>query len=318
MGKKNFNSIPHHIGRELSAINSELIEVACIKKITLNEIKNYQHLEISCNEQGLIIPNEAVIPSEKMGRFSKYNIYGRTIVRKDLPKVDRWYFWDIPIYGDYSKGTITASQKRNVYQREYWDPEYLAIKIELISSSNNVYLVKFSFEHPISKDSSTFDHDLLFRCNILQENLQECHAYAPESPKETYINTYYLDWDIFPPGQLSPEVIYSRSNASKGKVELTEFKKRLEVIRGLNVKSEIQGKGIFSKYFGVILDNDIVIFENTFWGNALYVVYDNWENVSKIPRSELIKMDPAKRNFERIVHGKYWITALSNAINKKP
>lgn len=314
MGKKNFKSIPKHIQRELSSIDSGLIEVGCIKNITPANVKDFTHLGITLDSGRLILPEEPVVPPIQSGRFSKYNSQGRTIVRKDLPKIVKSFDYELPVWGDYSKGINSGFYTKQVYQREYWQPEFLALKTEALDSTPDGKIVKFVFELPLSRSSATFSHDLLYRCNILQENLQDCHILASNASKEAYMNTIQLDWDIFPPGELDAEYIYNRSGRGNNKVELSEFKRRLELIRQQNPKQEIQGLGVFSKYFGAVLQNNVVVFENLFWGNALYVVYNNWEDISKIPRSDLMRMDPTTTDFERIVHGKNWESRFFKAI----
>ena len=88
----------------------------------------------------------------------------------------------------------------------------------------------------------------------------------------------------------------------------------MDIIKEANPIEFIQGKGQFKSYFGAKFPNGKVVFENIYWGNALYVVHDNWEEVSKQPRSELMKIDPLNRNFTRIIHNKYWKENFLRAI----
>lgn len=80
----------------------------------------------------------------------------------------------------------------------------------------------------------------------------------------------------------------------------------MDVIKVANLIEFIQGKGQFKNYFGAKFSNGKVVFENIYWGNVLYVVHENWEEISKQPRNELMRINPLNRNFTQIIHNKYW------------
>lgn len=83
----------------------------------------------------------------------------------------------------------------------------------------------------------------------------------------------------------------------------------------MNPKSYIVGKGGFSRYIGAKLGDELVVFENIRYGNALYVLYESWETVSKRSRLDLIQGTDA--DFERIPHVDGWAEQLRAAVRKK-
>lgn len=81
----------------------------------------------------------------------------------------------------------------------------------------------------------------------------------------------------------------------------------------LSIKKYIIGVNSFHRYFGAILNNDIVILENIRYGNALYVFFQDWENLSKLSRIELLSSTSHK--FTRIIHSKRWKSKVMQAIS---
>lgn len=58
-----------------------------------------------------------------------------------------------------------------------------------------------------------------------------------------------------------------------------------------------------SAYFGAQFADDVVVFENINFGNAAYVLYEGWKEMSKLSRTELLRDE---NSFDRIVHSKGW------------
>jgi hypothetical protein len=59
-----------------------------------------------------------------------------------------------------------------------------------------------------------------------------------------------------------------------------------------------------NRYIGALFADDLVVFENVRYGNALYVLYGNWEEISKRPRIDLLRNRDV--SFERFVHSADW------------
>ena len=71
------------------------------------------------------------MPDASNGRFSKYNILGRVIVRKDLPKITKFMEYELQDWGgNWHSGTYP----KRVYQREYWEPKLLELEFKLNTS----------------------------------------------------------------------------------------------------------------------------------------------------------------------------------------
>lgn len=311
MGKKNFNSIPEHIRVKLAVIETDLIEVCTIEKINAKNIKDYEKLGFKFRSDEIEFTKNPLLPLESWGRYSKYNIKGRTIIRKDLPKVTTDIPYELQDWGGYWH---TGTYQRFVYQREFWEPKFLNLEFTPIKQMGTDFLVKISVEGILNKAQKDFEFELLYRCNLLQECAGNCDIYAAQCTKEDYMKIAYIDWEIFPPGELSLDKLYESIPNNTQKPSKEEFKDRLETILKANPVEMIHGAGQFRSYIGAKFANGKVAFENSYWGNALYVVHKNWEEISKQSRSELMRLDPTKRDFTRIVHNKKWKDNFFRAI----
>ena len=310
MGKKNFNSLPKHIKVKLLNSKQNLIEVCCIEKININNINNYKQLGIDTIKGNISFKTNPLLPDIKNGRYSKYNIEGRTIICKNLPMTIKFMQYELKDWGgNWHSGTYP----KKVYQREFLEPKFLHLTFSLVKRIKNDYFIKISVG-TLNKTEEMFEQELLFRCNLLQEFINNCDIFDAECPQEDYIKTEFVDWEIFPPGELTNEQIYNSIPNNANKPTQEEFNERFDTIKEANPIEFIQGKGQFKSYFGAKFSNGKVVFENIYWGNALYVVHKNWEEISKQPRSELMRIDPLNRNFTRIIHNKYWKKNFLRAI----
>jgi hypothetical protein len=86
----------------------------------------------------------------------------------------------------------------------------------------------------------------------------------------------------------------------------------MEFFETLNPKHYIRGTNKFNLYFGAVLQNDIVILENIRYGNAIYIFKRDWEELSKLSRTELLNMQ--NEYILRIIHTSNWKNNVNNTI----
>jgi hypothetical protein len=303
--KKNFSKFPKEAEEKISALESQYIQVICIKSISKEDIinNNYGHIAIRFEDDSITY-KDRIIPSIQNGRYSKYNRKGRIIVRDDLPKVEKYYSFERPNYGDYSKGTHDISFSKKVKQKEIWVPEFIAIKVKLIEEQNDKYTFKFEVDDIIDKTIEGYKDYLMFHINLLQENCGDYDIHEANITDEELINTLYVDWELLPPGSDKIERFINSIRRSVSEEEHKEIRGRYKFIKSLKPSAFIKGKNKFSKYFGAEFDDDIVILENIHYGNAIYVFYGDWEKLTKLSRTELLRMKTDK--FTRIVHTRDW------------
>jgi hypothetical protein len=317
--KKNIRMIPPAIRVKIADGAGPLI-VATTKKIPADTIGQglYDHLSIRLGAGGIEFRSQ-VIPPPDVGRYSARNVEGCYFTRTDLPKITKSFYMEAPNFGDRSKGSHTVVHDRLVYQREFREPRDIAISMELLGASegvSQVYLMKFTVEYVLDPHDPDFEDDLLFCLNLLQENVGAVDVYPSGTTKEDFVKTLTLDWEIFPPGSVDDIVRrFGKKMRSAKAGSDAVLRDRIETFSKLKPKAYIQGTAGFNSYIGAQFADDLVVFENVRYGNALYVLYENWESISRRSRIDLIRGTDA--DFDRIIHGPVWKEQLDAIIRSQ-
>jgi hypothetical protein len=171
-------------------------------------------------------------------------------------------------------------------------------------------------------DPDWIDHEKLSRLRALREqNLPPTNGgHVPVSLDDMHQGpegTMRVAWEIFPPGTID-EVVRFFSKGVGGNKEVREgiLRERVEAFMAIRPEGYIRGIDRFDGYIGAKISDKLVVFENWRYGNALYVVSDNWERIAKRPRLDLLRDDEAKPHFERIIHGPGWQKRLEDTIRR--
>jgi hypothetical protein len=289
-------------------ITSDMVVVASAKKIPLKTITDGQYSHLGLSYNGSVEVTASIVPDAEVGRYAARNRFGWEVKRTDLPMITKSFSWETPNFGDAATyGTHTHHQDRKVYQVEAFEPRMFPIKIELLNAPGaDVALVKFEVGQVLDKTADGFNDDLLFCLNLLQESTGVSEVHASNATREEFIGTTALDWEVFPPGQAEAVI----AAMTRGRNGLSPHKagilaERIKLFNRLPVEQIIRGSGHFdSAYVGALYADDLVVFENMNYGNALYVLYDDWKDVSKRSRLELLRGTTAK--FDRVVHTDGW------------
>ncbi len=305
---KNLLKVPAHILARLKSFGQDDVIVACVKLVTPDDVGRYRHLGLDLINGELFAP-ERQVPKPGAGKYSKANVLGWEKVRKDLPKEKRTYGFWAPNYGDWSRGSHYVSHERDVYPREFYPPKEVELSITSVGAIAGGHKVKFAVEQVINQRTPNFALELLYNLNILQENVGASDVFASEATMEEYARTVRVDWQLLPPGTTG-EVM---KRLLEGKVRPTPeaektMTERVEFIGRLKPEAFIAGTDGFLRYFGAKFGDDLVVFENARYGNALYVMYEDWEVVSRRSRIDLLA--GPRDTFERVEHRKDWKETL--------
>ena len=123
-------------------------------------------------------------------------------------------------------------------------------------------------------------------------------------------------WEILPPGQRTENLARILSKFRAPSKELKErVLERYMLLEKLNPIAYISGTSGFQRYFGAQFADDLVVFENLEYGNAIYVMFEDWEDLSKRSRLDLLR-DGNGAHFERIVHRSGWEDAVKNVVSE--
>tara|TARA_R110000796_G_scaffold23085_1_gene66394 strand:- start:830 stop:1843 length:1014 start_codon:yes stop_codon:yes gene_type:complete len=312
--KKSFRKLPAKLSAKLGEINSPDVKVLAGKRISRAALDSGEYEHLGLTSKTLSVGQRwEVVPLEEIGTRSKRNQHGWEIIRDDLPKYTKYFYHDIAIYGDAARnGWTTAAIPRKVYERDFTPPYLFHIEVYVSEQfPDGTFGIVFSIDEVFSKLSSSFDDDFLFAVNLLQENTG-VSGVVPSSDPE-FVFTSELDWKIFPPGSID-EVVRELSQAenSAHSPDPNEIRERLLLFDQFEPTEYIRGLGGNDHYIGAKFADDLVAFENLKYGNALYVLYEDWKELAKKSRRELLKLSSKK--YDRIVHTEGWQTRFAALI----
>jgi hypothetical protein len=158
---------------------------------------------------------------------------------------------------------------------------------------------------PLDRSSNTFDEQLLFALNLLQENLGSADVLPTNAKAEQLLSTLGLAWQIFPPGTADDVVRSAIAGMRRANSEQQErVRERVAMFNALRPQCFLRGQGGLNSYVGALFADDLVVFENVRYGNALYVLFADWKDVSQRSRIDLLRARDVR--FERFVHSPGW------------
>lgn len=304
--KKSFKSIPPKTKAKIDTAKEDRLRVVAGKKVDTADIEAGAYAHLKLTDPSVDVGNRwEVVPDPTMGTRSKRNSEGWEVIRKDLPKYTKYFYHDIQNFGDGSTyGWSTVGIPREIYHRDSFPPYLFHIEVEIKERLRDGSLgVVFRIDESFDRTSETFSDDILFAINLLQENTGVHDISEDDDPD--IIFTGELSWQLFPPGDVD-EVI---GEILKGSIrseppDKDEVRQRLELFEEFEPTQYLKGLGGNDHYVGAKYTDDLVVFENFKHGNALYVLYEDWEALSQLPRRDILRLPTSK--FDRIIHTEGW------------
>jgi hypothetical protein len=314
----NFRKLPPSIKKRLDRIDGQYVVAGCSRSFSSEEISSgkLKHLGINLTENGLIFPT-SIIPPSTGGKYSDWNVNGHEVIRKDLPKETRYHTVQSPNWGDSSNGTHPVDLPHEAYPRDSYAPSLSEIKISSTSTESGQahYTLVFELDRVIDRKGKAFEDDLLEAINVLQENLGTCGVQKAGAKIEDYLKSLTVSWEVLPPGTKEEAVarVFSRRTPTPEEKALVED--RYTFLMSLKPESLVYGLSGIQRYFGGLLHESFVIFENIEYGNAIYVMFDDWKELSKRSRTELLSGRYGD-NFERVTHVAGWKASLRSIVRR--
>lgn len=319
--KKNYRKIPDFISHRINELSGN-IEVAVILDLQEIDFQNPLYSNFNLHiEDGGIAYTEEYIPQIYKGHYSKKNVEGYRIRHVEKPKIPKsYYVGERPTFGDYSKGSFSLYITRMVVPYDDIPPKEISICINLIDIKEvdrvMHYYFKISTSQILNKNSFNFLDDLFFNLNLLQENVRNVNVFSTNATVEDYTNTLSINWEIFPPGQQEQDInIITRGLRNLSPEREREISDRYNFLKQENPEKIIVGSSGMLRYFGAKFSERLIVFENTTYGNALYILFENWEELSKLSRLE-IQARPSDQ-YIRIRHIGKWKEKVKAIIRAK-
>ncbi len=268
---------------------------------------NSESLKSQCTKIGFpetLFAGVKVLP-RAIGPVSLYNVDGRDILLKDLPM--ETYYHDAYIkdwHGYYHYVDIPGKR----YRRNHVDGPCQEISFLMIGEKKYAisdYLPNTPDGKEILKHVINLFLEIFGECILFNKN--KC----PEVPT---INLKRANWQILPEG----EIIWDRVNKIAGNIQdENELVGKLQKYRFntiIKYKPDIAyyGKGGFHGYLVFIFKKkNLVLMENMVYGNATYVFRDNWEELSKMSKAEILKHNLQEL---RLVHRANWPSIIGKLL----
>jgi len=311
--KRNLRKIPDHVSEQLKDCTDKRFVVGVVRTVSNTDLEAgaYRHLGLGIAAGGIIF-KECVIPIAEMGIFSRRNREGWEIRRDDLPMVTRTFSIETPNYGDWGNGSHTMEWDRDCYQYDYVDAPQFAVHVQILKHSSHAAVFSFILDWPLDRAAEDFERDLLFALNILQENVGAAGLLAADASSVELLASIEMRWEFFPPGT-APEIErFFRGTSRSASPDLDKvIRERTELFMQMKPLRYLRGIGGMNRYIGAQFADDFVVFENVRYGNAIWVLFEEWSAASRRSRIDLLRLRDVP--YHRIVHSEGWQDRLPSS-----
>ena len=297
---------------QLAAIDSPAIVVATVRTVTRDDIASLGEFNLS-DIGGMITAGDPVLLPRTRGLFAARNLDGWVEKRKDLPKELREISSLAPDWN--GNGYHLISRSIQAWPLQYHRARLNTISATVLEQLRDGALVRFRVDQPLSRDSDTFAVDLKFNMQLLKEAVGDAGVYSADMSDEEFAKIQRVDWELLPSGSVDRALAQLATRPGVSAERMRVAGERLRTLDRLGHDGFIVGTGRFSNYFGAKFGQRLVALENLEYGNALYVFEENWEELSKVSRSELIqRRDP---QVHRIPHLPGWQSAIRQLLRRR-
>ncbi|MEQ9662736.1 MAG: hypothetical protein RLN87_09340 [Parasphingopyxis sp.] len=286
--------------------------VAAVVTISLVDAAQFEHMGLSARD-GRIVARESMPPPPSSGLYARRNLDGWDDKRTDLPKEKRTITTWAPSWNSGSYHPV--SREFDAYPVDRHPAKLLTISATVLEELVDGALVRFRVDQPLDRRQSSFEADLQFNLRLLNEAVGEAHVFDADLSSDQYARTQRVDWELLPPGSADRvlEHLASRGNVNADRLQVAA--ERLQVLDRLGHDGFILGTGKFARYFGARFGDSLVALENLEYGNAMYVFEEDWERLTQLSRTDLIRRrDPT---VHRIPHVKGWQSAIRELIRSR-
>jgi hypothetical protein len=316
--QQRFNRIPQRFRQRIARLDQNDFKLYTVRELTRAEVAagNWSHLGIAVDAAGDIVVPPRWLPEEAAGRAAHRNRHGYEITRRDLPKETRYNTTESPNWGDADRnGTHTSYLPYKRYPRDFVPPDGTEIAMNVVESTADTARVAFEIDAVFDRTAADLDAPLLRAMSLLQESVGEVRVRASNEPVATYAQAVQVDWEILPPGDRDEIVQQVVDRVHPTPPQRVILEERLDFLIGLQPARFITGHSGFARYVGAQFADDLVVFENINYGNAVYIMFEDWPTLSTRSRLEL--MAGNTDDFARVVHAAGWEQRVAAVVNEK-
>lgn len=316
--RKNLKKIPKTVLAKMDVVGDAPFVVACVKRYSKLELDKgmLSSFGIHLDDIGTLKESSTpMLPPKTAGKFSRRNILGYSVIRKDLPKEPRLIKYHVKDwYDQWHEGYY----QRFCYVRQRIEPCRHKIIAKVVANNEHSLDIGFQIDKAFRKNEGATQLCLLECVNILWENVGKVGIELADAPISSYICADQLQWQVFPRGEMDPETLalaMTTGRTTESREErLRVLKDHITFLKNFNPIRFVQGLDSFGGYIGAELPNNVYVFDCALFGNAIYILKENWEELSKKSRIELLR--DYKDKIQRIPHTKNWKCRLLAEVRK--
>lgn len=297
------------IRNELARISGGRVAVAAVITVCAADVDPYAALGLRA-EGGRIKSGDPVLPPPSLGIHARRNLDGWDEKRTDLPKERRTVSGWVPSWNSGSYHLV--SREIDAYPVERHPPRLLTISATVLELLVEGALVRFRIDQPLQRESASFARDLQFNLRLLREAAGNAHIFDAYLSDDEFARIQQVDWELLPAGSAERLLAHLEARKPVDPAKLAVARERLEALERLGHDGFIVGTGRFARYFGARFGERLVALENLEYGNALYLFEENWEQLTRLSRTELIRRRDA--SVHRIPHLPGWQSAIRKLV----
>lgn len=249
---------------------------------------------------------DSVLPPAAAGPVSRYNAEGKYLIHKDQEKETayrqaewKWHEWRGRYDSVQQSRIVDVPYER--YPRTFLPPPSVELTVSTTASGEAVVVVPELEYLPENQDS------ILHSVNLLLEIFGEGEVFTEDLKKVVKARLRRLNWEILPPGcrpwsdlkGAVKEILEETKDGNRVVIE-----NRFETINEYGPEFAAVGRAGFRGYliFG-FPEKGLYILESTLHGNATYVFSEDWEDLSKMTKAEILSEELQE---DRIIHREGW------------
>lgn len=307
--KKFFNKIPLDIMRQVQKCDGKPFVIYTIAKVKIGDsLPNLPNLKFDQNP----ITDFETLPDPRMGTWARRNVEGWEIVLKKEPKYSKAFTHESPNFGDWSLGSHEVTVERDVYPRDFFPSYGSPIRVSELERTDEYITVGLELDRVFSEIPED-PRELLFALNVFQEAAGNASVRPTDTPIESYTGSLKIDWEILPIGEREEVLRQINMRLSSNPQDARLIEERMDFLLSLRPRNLVTGSSGFARYVGAQYGDELVAFENIRYGNAIYIMFENWARLSKMTRLQLLNSD---EKFERIVHTANWERRVASIIRE--
>lgn len=275
--------------------NSKFVLGIRIDKFINDSIKSIFNLE-------KITSDKLYFPDPQIGIMSRRNAIGEYKVLKNEPKEVRYRAqqWSLKDWGGNTHSRTTyvpyeAYRRHKILPKEF--------KFRIIDNENlgDLFVINKNFNN-----NKLEYEEIKFVINLILEIFGKCEVFILGDDNIILDNKLVesVNWEILPKGERIWSCFNNRQINNVSKSEKILIDDRFNYINSFNPTSIKKGLGGYSDYLVFeFKDKNIYFFDSIIYGNAIYVIENDWKEVSKMSKKDILTLGMVK---ERIIHNDNW------------